>query len=60
MVLLLAPYLAPFDAENYVDYDRLNYGPSRVHWMGVDSLVRDIFSNILMGPASRWRQEYSR
>ena len=25
---LLAPYLAPFDAENYFDYDRLNEGPS--------------------------------
>lgn len=23
---LLAPYLAPFDAENYFDYDRLNEG----------------------------------
>lgn len=34
---LLAPYLAPFDAENYFDYDRLNEGPSLVHWLGVDS-----------------------
>ena len=49
VLLLLAPYLAPFDAENYVDYDRLNDGPLRVHWMGVDSLGRDIFSRILMG-----------
>ncbi|QLH64349.1 glutathione ABC transporter permease GsiD [Serratia symbiotica] len=49
LAALLAPYLAPFDAENYVDYDRLNDGPSRVHWMGVDSLGRDIFSRILMG-----------
>ena len=46
---LLAPYLAPFDAENYFDYDRLNEGPSLVHWLGVDSLGRDIFSRILMG-----------
>lgn len=46
---LLAPYLAPYDAENYFDYDRLNDGPSLVHWLGVDSLGRDIFSRILMG-----------
>lgn len=46
---LLAPYLAPFDAENYFDYDRLNEGPSLMHWLGVDSLGRDIFSRILMG-----------
>ncbi|KKZ19656.1 glutathione ABC transporter permease [Serratia marcescens] len=46
---LLAPYLAPFDAENYFDYERLNEGPSLLHWLGVDSLGRDIFSRILMG-----------
>ncbi|MHA7847654.1 glutathione ABC transporter permease GsiD [Serratia sp. D1N4] len=46
---LLAPYLVPYDAENYFDYDRLNDGPSLVHWLGVDSLGRDIFSRILMG-----------
>ncbi|WP_156294270.1 glutathione ABC transporter permease GsiD [Serratia oryzae] len=46
---LLAPYLVPYDAENYFDYDRLNDGPSLLHWLGVDSLGRDIFSRILMG-----------
>ncbi len=46
---LLAPYLVPFDAENYFDYDQLNEGPSLMHWLGVDSLGRDIFSRILMG-----------
>ncbi|HGM7292033.1 TPA: glutathione ABC transporter permease GsiD [Serratia marcescens] len=46
---LLAPYLVPFDAESYFDYDRLNEGPSLMHWLGVDSLGRDIFSRILMG-----------
>jgi len=48
-VAALAPYLAPFDAENYFDYDRLNEGPSALHWFGVDPLGRDIFSRILMG-----------
>ncbi|HEY9067335.1 MAG TPA: glutathione ABC transporter permease GsiD [Burkholderiaceae bacterium] len=45
----LAPWLVPFDAENYFDYDALNAAPSAKHWFGVDSLGRDIFSRILMG-----------
>lgn len=49
VVAALAPWLVPFDAENYFDYDRLNQGPSLVHFLGVDSLGRDIFSRILMG-----------
>ncbi|MCI1677049.1 MAG: glutathione ABC transporter permease GsiD [Ewingella americana] len=48
-VAALAPWIVPFDAENYFDYDRLNEGPSLIHWLGVDSLGRDIFSRILMG-----------
>ena len=48
-VALLAPWIAPYDAENYFDYDRLNDGPSLVHWFGVDSLGRDIFSRVLVG-----------
>ncbi|WP_241083416.1 glutathione ABC transporter permease GsiD [Achromobacter xylosoxidans] len=44
-----APWIAPFDAENFFDYDNLNAGPSLTHWFGVDSLGRDIFSRILMG-----------
>lgn len=38
----------PFDPENFFDYDALNAGPSLTHWLGVDSLGRDI-SRILMG-----------
>jgi glutathione transport system permease protein len=49
LVAVLAPYIVPFDAENYFDYDRLNEGPSALHWFGVDPLGRDIFSRILMG-----------
>ena len=46
---ILAPWLAPFDPENYFDYDALNAPPSSAHWFGVDSLGRDIFSRVLMG-----------
>ncbi|OZI30378.1 glutathione ABC transporter permease GsiD [Bordetella genomosp. 10] len=49
LVAIFAPWLVPFDPENYFDYDALNAGPSLTHWLGVDSLGRDIFSRILMG-----------
>ncbi|MES2938989.1 MAG: glutathione ABC transporter permease GsiD [Pseudomonadota bacterium] len=48
-VAVFAPLLAPYDAENFFDYDRINQGPSAMHWMGVDALGRDIFSRILGG-----------
>jgi glutathione transport system permease protein len=48
-VAVLAPVIVPFDAENFFDYDRINDGPSAMHWFGVDPLGRDIFSRILMG-----------
>ena len=48
-VAIVAPWIAPFDAQNYFDYDRLNEGPSAMHWFGVDSLGRDIFSRVLVG-----------
>ena len=49
VVAVLAPWLVPYDAENFFDYDKLNMPPSAAHWFGVDSLGRDIFSRILMG-----------
>ena len=49
LLALLAPWLAPYDAENYFDYDQLNAAPSAAHWFGVDALGRDIFSRILVG-----------
>lgn len=49
VVAVIAPWIAPYDAENYFDYGRLNEGPSMVHWFGVDSLGRDIFSRVLVG-----------
>ena len=48
-VALLAPWLVPYDAESYFDYDALDSPPSAAHWFGVDALGRDIFSRILMG-----------
>jgi len=49
LAAIFSPWLTPFDAEDYFDYDRINEGPSFVHWFGVDPLGRDIFSRILMG-----------
>lgn len=49
VVAIFAPWIVPFDAENFFDYDALNAGPSLTHWLGVDSLGRDIFSRIVMG-----------
>lgn len=45
----IAPWIAPFDAENYFDYDELNAAPNLLHWFGVDALGRDIFSRVLIG-----------
>ncbi|MBB2972886.1 glutathione ABC transporter permease GsiD [Mesorhizobium sp. RMAD-H1] len=49
LLAILAPWIVPYDAENYFDYDQINAGPSWSHWLGVDPLGRDIFSRILMG-----------
>jgi len=49
IVALVAPWIVPYNAENYFDYDQLNAGPSLAHWFGVDSLGRDIFSRVLVG-----------
>jgi glutathione transport system permease protein len=49
VVAIIAPWIVPYDAESFFDYDSLNALPSLTHWFGVDSLGRDIFSRILMG-----------
>jgi glutathione transport system permease protein len=49
VVAILAPWIVPYDAENFFDYDSLNALPSLQHWFGVDPLGRDIFSRIVMG-----------
>ena len=48
-IAIAAPWIAPYDAENYFDYDQLNAAPSMAHWFGVDALGRDVLSRILMG-----------
>jgi glutathione transport system permease protein len=49
IVSIAGPHIAPYDPENYFDYDALNAGPSAAHWFGVDALGRDIFSRIVAG-----------
>lgn len=49
LLAVFAPFIAPYDAENFFNYDKLNHGPSWQHWLGVDPLGRDIFSRILVG-----------
>ena len=48
-IAIAAPWIAPFDPENFFDYDSLNKGPSARYWFGVDPLGRDIFSRIVWG-----------
>jgi glutathione transport system permease protein len=49
IVAIAAPWITPYDAENYFDYEQLNARPSASHWFGVDALGRDIYSRLLMG-----------
>jgi glutathione transport system permease protein len=49
VVAIFAPWIVPYDAENFFDYESLNALPSLQHWFGVDPLGRDIFSRIVMG-----------
>lgn len=56
VVAIFARWIAPYDAENYFDYDNLNNGPSLQHWFGVDSLGRDIFSRVWLVRKYRWRR----
>ena len=49
LLAVFAPWIVPYDAENFFDYDRINQGPSMAHWFGVDPLGRDILSRIVRG-----------
>src|ERR1700687_1348012 len=48
MVAVVAPWIVPYDAENFFDYDRLNAPPSSQHRFGVDAPGRDVLSRIHM------------
>src|SRR5690606_41814996 len=47
-IAILAPWIVPFDPENYFDYDRINQAPSVLHWLGLDSSGRGIFSRLVL------------
>ena len=49
LIAIFAPFIAPYDPENYFDYDHLNARPSSQYWLGVDPLGRDIFSRLVWG-----------
>jgi glutathione transport system permease protein len=49
VIAIVAPWIVPYDAETFFDYDSLNALPSAKHWFGVDPLGRDILSRIAMG-----------
>ena len=48
VVAIFAPWIAPYD---YIDqdWDHIRESPSTMHWMGTDSVGRDLFSRIIMG-----------
>jgi len=48
LVSLLAPWLAPYDP-NFIDIQQILQPPSAAHWMGTDSLGRDVLSRIIYG-----------
>ncbi len=48
IVNLFAPLIAPFDP-NEINMPRRLQGPSREHFLGTDTLGRDVFSRVLWG-----------
>ncbi|MCI0755566.1 ABC transporter permease [Teichococcus vastitatis] len=48
VIALLAPWIAPYEP-NAVDVTRRLLPPSAAHWMGTDTLGRDVFSRMLHG-----------
>lgn len=48
LVALLAPWMAPYDPAQQ-DLLASAEGPSSAHWLGTDTLGRDIFSRVLYG-----------
>lgn len=48
IVAVLAPWIAPFDADELRVIDRLQ-GPNPTHLFGTDNFGRDVFSRVLVG-----------
>ena len=48
LLAILAVYIVPYDV-TYQDSDRILEAPSMHHWMGTDSLGRDVLSRTVMG-----------
>ncbi len=50
LLALLAPWIAPFDPAAQLGIVDLKFqGPSREHWLGTDSVSRDVLSRMLFG-----------
>jgi peptide/nickel transport system permease protein len=49
LAALLAPWLAPYDPAQPLDLEAGAEPPSADHWLGTDSLSRDLLSRILFG-----------
>ena len=48
VVSLAAPWLAPYDP-NFIDLKQVLMAPSSQHWLGTDTLGRDVLSRIIYG-----------
>jgi len=48
LAAIFAPFLAPYNPDA-VDFAAVNAGPSAAHWLGTDSLGRDILSRLIYG-----------
>jgi ABC-type dipeptide/oligopeptide/nickel transport system permease subunit len=48
LIALVAPLIIPYDYA-FQDWSHVREGPSAAHWMGTDSLGRDLFSRVVMG-----------
>lgn len=50
LLAVLAPWIAPFDPAAQLGIVDLKFqGPSREHWLGTDSVSRDVLSRMLFG-----------
>lgn len=48
LAAIFAPFIAPY-APDAIDFTAVNAGPSAAHWLGTDSLGRDLLSRLIFG-----------